>query len=43
MLSEEMSTAKENEAMVSKPAQSTMKPGAYLANPVRDLNHVGFG
>ncbi|KAJ5302412.1 hypothetical protein N7508_007275 [Penicillium antarcticum] len=28
-----MSTEKENETMVSKPAQSTMKPGAYLANP----------
>jgi hypothetical protein len=43
MLSEEMSTVKGDEAMVSKPAQSIMKPGAYLANPVRALNHVGFG
>ncbi|KAJ5984765.1 GPR1/FUN34/yaaH [Penicillium canescens] len=33
MLSEEISTVKGNEAMVSKPAQSIMKPGAYLANP----------
>ncbi|KAJ6092445.1 hypothetical protein N7467_004414 [Penicillium canescens] len=28
-----MSTVKDNETMVSKPAQSIMKPGAYLANP----------
>ncbi|CAI7662236.1 unnamed protein product [Penicillium palitans] len=33
MLSDEMSTVKENETRVSRPSQSARKPGAHLANP----------
>jgi hypothetical protein len=42
MSSRKMSTSsvKENETVVSQPTQSAMKPGAYLANPVRALNIV---
>lgn len=38
MLSEAMSTVQKNEILVSKPVETTMKPGAHLANPVRVLN-----
>ncbi|KGO39135.1 GPR1/FUN34/yaaH [Penicillium expansum] len=33
MLSDKMSTVKENETLVSEPAQPVRKPGAHLANP----------
>lgn len=42
MLSDEMSTVKENEARVSRPSQSVRKPGAHLANPVRSFDDLEF-
>lgn len=38
MSPETMSSVKENETLVSRPVEATMKPGSHLANPVWSFN-----